>query len=334
MSAHFFKSLLCVWVIVLSMCGCNSSKPTPTEFTQNAMTIDYRILVGDPLTTTQKQQIPLLIQSVFDEIDARYNKWNPDSELSQLNALPAGKVFSLSPQLHHFLERVDRFVVLSEGRFDPTVEPLQQLWKHRLEQRTVPSQKEIDELKPCIGWHTIQLTNGKFVKQDGWTQLDLGGIAKGLCVDLLVERLHAAGYNHLYVEWGGEIRTLGEHPSHRPWRIYIRGLGTSDRAGAIAELDMEDRALATSGDYFQHWTVRNEKGEPITYCHIFNPLTLSPLEVKQGSIGSASLLARDCVTADALAKVLMLFDTKEEAERWFQEVQQDVPELACWIVSR
>jgi thiamine biosynthesis lipoprotein len=80
--------------------------------------------------------------------------------------------------------------------------------------------------------------------------------------------------------------------------------------------------------------VKTEQGGEKTYCHIFNPLTLAPLEVKPGSVASASLLAPDCMTADALAKVLMLFDSSEEAQAWLEHLQRQLPDLACWIATR
>jgi FAD:protein FMN transferase len=327
--------LICCCLLLFN--SCKSSAPSiiqPTQFTQNVMTIDYHISVGDPLTNQKKLQIQKMIDMTFQEIDMIYNKWNPNSELSQLNLLPANSPYLLSPQLYQFLQRLDMLVQLSEGRFDPTIEPLQQLWKRQLAQGKCPSKKEIEDLKPCLGWHTISFDHGMFYKQDGRTQLDLGGVAKGLCVDLLLERLHQSGLNNLYVEWGGEIRTLGIHPAQRLWHVYITHLSNPDPSQAIAHLELIDRALATSGDYFQYWKVITEMGEEKIYCHIFNPLTLSPLEVKKGSVASASLLAYDCVTADALAKVLMLFNTVEEAQEWLEKLQEQQPDLACWIATR
>lgn len=274
-----------------------------------------------------------VIDKTFLEIDEVYNKWNPQSEISRINALPAQTPHILSPSLARFLEKTDVLVKLSGGRFDPTVEPLQQLWKDKLMQGKIPSIAEVEGLRPCIGWHTLHLSNGILIKKEGATKLDLGGIAKGYCVDLLIERLHQLGLDHLYVEWGGEIRTLGRHPSGRPWRVFITRLGNPDPAHALATIELVDSALATSGDYFQNWTITTREGAERSYCHVFNPHTLSPLEVKPGSIASASLLAPDCMTADALAKVLMLFDTQAEAMAWFEELQQRYPllALACWI---
>lgn len=330
--------ILSIWIafccFFLNACQSPPSSKQPVQFTGNIMTIDYHISIGGPLTLRQKELIQRIIKTTFEEINTIYNKWNPHSEISRLNALPAYVSCSLSPELFSFLQRVSFFVQITGGRFDPTIEPLQELWKEKLEKGKVPSKQEIEHLKPCLGWHTIHFDNGIFFKEDGRTQLDLGGIAKGFCVDLLTERLYHAGFKYLFVEWGGEIRTQGTHPTGRPWHIYISHPGNADPSLAIAHLELIDRALATSGDYFQYWKTKTEAGEEKIYCHIFNPLTLTPLEVKPGSIASASLLASNCFTADALAKVLMLFDTPSEAQHWLQELQEQHPELACWIATR
>jgi thiamine biosynthesis lipoprotein len=326
----FMPYFLIVLLLLFTSCQ-KATSPSPTLFSQNIMTIDYRILIGDRLTPSQLKEIQFIIDETFHEIDRVYNKWNSDSELSHLNRLKAGEVKLLSPALYSFMRKVDSLVRLSHGLFDPTIEPLAQLWKTNLELNQEPSPEEIENLKTCIGWDKIHFSNGVFYKEDQRTQLDFGGVAKGYCVDLLAERLSQAGFKNLYVEWGGEIRAMGSHPSKRPWSIYIRGLQDRDPAHALARLNMSNQSIATSGDYYQQWTIETANG-PKTYCHIFNPKTLSPVVVQEGSVASASLTANDCLTADALAKVLMLFASEEKAIEWLDNLP--LPNLHYWMAIR
>ena len=312
----------------------SESTTLPVTYTGSAMTVPFRILIGDAFNEEQKKQIEAVITTTFDEVDKVYNKWNPQSELSQMNDLPANTSFILSPQMNQFLNRIDPLVTLSQGRFDPTVEPIQKLWKAKMEEGTCPSPEEIAALKPSIGWKTISFTNGIFIKQDGRTRIDLGGVAKGFCVDLLIERLEKEGLPNLYVDWGGEIRTTGLHPEKRPWRIAIGQLSKEGTMRPLTQLELINSAIATSGDSFQFWDVKTAAGEPKRYCHVFDPQTLSPLEVKAGSVATASLIASDCLTADALAKVLMIFPSTEEAQKWVKEVQLSYPNVRCWIQHR
>lgn len=53
------------------------------------------------------------------------------------------------------------------------------------------------------------------------TIVDLDGVAKGFVVDMLVDALLCRGKD-FYVDWAGDIRAEGSHPSGRPWRSAVR----------------------------------------------------------------------------------------------------------------
>lgn len=324
--------ILCAFLL-LSGCRSDTNVGTTALFEGSAMTVPYKIIVGDQLTRKEILSLQQLISNTFDDVNHVYNKWNPQSELSRLNRLPAGKTVTISPALQRILEISKQIVELSEGRFDPTIEPLQNVWKKSLEQGMTPDKNEIDKVLPAIGWNKIHFGNGKFSKDNALTSLDLGAIAKGLCVDLLIERLNAAGYPDVFVEWGGEIRASGHHPDNRSWNIFISRLGDASPEHAIAHLSLEGQAIATSGDYLQNWTVQTAKG-PIIYSHIIDPRTDTPLTITHSSMASASVLAPTCAFADGLATAAMIFPTAEEAQIWAKKIQEQNPGLLFWFVSR
>lgn len=309
-----------------------------TVFFGEAMTMQYKILIGQEIDSEKNTIIAKIIEKTFYNTNAIFNKWNPDSEVSKLNWQKAGVATPLSPDLLRLFREADKIVVLSQGRFDPTIEPLQALWKKKLQQGKIPSEEEIAMIAPSIGWDKIHFTDGIFQKMHDQTQLDFGGIAKGLCIDMLVERLNEAGIANLFVEWGGEIRASGHHPQGRLWTVYISRLGDCNPDKAIATLSLDEQAIATSGDYLQNWTVRlcDPSGQERTasYFHVFDPHTLRPLEASHTSVASASVIAPQCALADGLATVLMMFSSTEEAATWAMEVKEQIPDTAFWIVSR
>lgn len=327
------RFLVFVFALMLG-CSPENEKHVTTLFSGNAMTIDYKIIVGAKLTQEQKKQLFQSINATFDEINAIYNKWNPESELSHLNRLPAGKPWPISPQLENFLQSTGEIVKLTQGRFDPTIEPVQQLWKEKLRQGIIPSENEIQALAPAVGWEKIHFDRGFFWKDHDKTALDLGGIAKGFCVDLLVESINALGFADVYVEWGGEIRASGQHPDKRPWKIFISRMGDADPKNAIDVLSLTDQAIATSGDYLQFWIVKGPGNENVTYFHIMDPRTLHPLISAPASVASASVLAPTCLLADGLATAVMMFDSVEEAQAWAETIRRELPKTRFWIASR
>lgn len=308
--------------LLFFLCSCESSQSL-TSFSGNAMTIDYRVQIGHPLSSRDIANVEKIIASAFHEVNDIHNKWNPNSEISRLNRLQAFEKAPLSPELFSLLQLADRIHRLSYGRFDPTIEPLQQLWKTKI----TPNPSDIEKITPSIGWSKVHFDESGFWKEHELTMLDLCGIAKGHLVDLLLERLVSAGYLNSYVEWGGEIRAHGEHPLGRPWTIFISQLGDFDPSRAIATVELRNQAIATSGDYEQYWEFAGKR-----YFHVMNPLTLAPLESKEHSIASASVEAPCCALADGLATAALFFENESAAKAWLDEVSQklNLP-LKYWI---
>jgi thiamine biosynthesis lipoprotein len=86
-------------------------------------------------------------------------------------------------------------------------------------------------------------------------------------------------------------------------------------------VQLQDRALATSGDYriFLEDPERNRH-------HILDPRTGTPAD---HPLASVSVLAADCMTADAVATALFVMGT-EEGLRWLS----DHPELEALFIDR
>lgn len=302
-------------------------------FKGRKMTLDYEILVGGPISMHQKETIEALIEATFHEIDTIYNKWNPYSEISKINQLKANQKIKISPKLETFLKFVDQIVRLTEGRFDPTIEPLQALWKKNLSLGKTPTQEEINKILPAIGWNKIHMNSGKIWKEHDITSLDLGGIAKGYCVDLLTERLVDAGFKDIFVNWEGEIRVNGMHPEHRPWKVMVSRLDDDNPDQAIAHFNLYNQSIATSGDYIQNWKIEQDAKET-TYFHIMDPLTGKPLASSQASIASATVIAPSCALADALATTAMMFSNKKDADKWAKEILRVYPTVHFKFYTR
>lgn len=268
------------------------------------MTIPYRITVGESLSAKQKKEIDDIVSKVFEKTHCIFNNWNPHSEISKLNQAKVGEKIILSEELKELLMLAQKVYTLSQGRFDPTVGKLSHAWKTgNLSAANYP-----------IGMDKLKIVENTIWKEEE-IDLDLGGIAKGHTVDLLVEALTKAGYNSLYVEWGGEIRTYGLHPEGRKWTIGIKGVGA---------VELDTSAIATSGNYEQMWMIENE-----CYTHIIDPKTKKPLKVTSESIASATVVASSCALADAIATALMLFETPEEAVAW----AGTLPDVKVWVAK-
>jgi thiamine biosynthesis lipoprotein len=118
----------------------------------------------------------------------------------------------------------------------------------------------------------------------------LNGIAQGYITDRIADLLRDAGMTGVLVDLG-EIRAL-DAPGDRPWRI---GIENPRKPGGIAEtMSLQGAALATSGGYGMAFDAQGR------FHHLFDPAT------GRSATGclSASAVARDATTADALATAL------------------------------
>lgn len=311
------KIFIQFFLLFLVSCQPDSSV---TTFTGNKMTMDYKVVIGQFLSDAEVKKVTLILHNAFQEINEIHNKWNPHSEISRLNALPAQEKVPLSKELFSLLQLADKLFHLSDGLFDPTIEPLQQIWRKSLEKGLMPRHEDIQAIKPAIGWEKIHFDENFFWKECNKTRLDLSSIAKGHLVDLLVQRLAKAGYPNTYVEWGGEIRVKGKHPTNRPWQIAIKNIDTLNESPSISLID---QAIATSGDYNQFWECVDQEGKKKQFFHIINPKTFMPLEKSQHNIASASVIASSCAFADGLATCLLLYEKADLAKEWLNKIQSE-----------
>lgn len=122
--------------------------------------------------------------------------------------------------------------------------------------------------------------------------LDLGGIAKGFAVDMAVKILISEGVDSGVVNAGGDLRVFGDTPTP----IHIRNPKNPLELLEIGSI--QNAALATSSLYFAN---RDQQ-----QSHLINPLTNDESEIHIQSFGSYSILAKECIYADALTKVLAI----------------------------
>ena len=310
--------LLLSWLALVGfgVKGCLLQQGSMVHVRDVIMHIPLHIQLPGPLSQDKLARIDTLIADLFGQIDTIYNPWNLDSEISRINLAPAWTPLLLSEPLAHFLVEVQKLVTLTDGRFDPTIAPVHQVWLQALNEGHMPDTTTLEAVMPAVGWHHICLTGRLLYKTHPKTAIDLCGIVKGFAVDELVLALEHLGYRNLYVDWGGEIAVRGHHPSGRPWRIKLET--------TTIDLEPHDMAVATSGTCHQQWIVDDR-----AFSHIVHPHTLTPL--MSTTILSASVLSSRCMTADALATTLMLFDTPDHASRWFDT---HITEGQAWVVAR
>jgi thiamine biosynthesis lipoprotein len=202
----------------------------------------------------------------------------------------------------------------SNGMFDITVAPLINLWGFGFKNMGGVTDMMIDSIKQFVGYEKIWLNGNSIVKADPRVILNMSAIAKGYSTDVISRLLESYGIKNYMVEIGGEISMKGVNPRGKCWTIGIEK-PVYDRTGFQSEiqqiLQICDKSIATSGDY-RNFYIK----DGIKYAHTIDPKTGRPAE---NDILSATVIANDCMTADAYATVFMTVG-KDEAMRLVSEL--------------
>jgi thiamine biosynthesis lipoprotein len=139
----------------------------------------------------------------------------------------------------------------------------------------------------------------EYIKADSNVQIDVNAIAQGYSVDVLSRYLESEGVFNYLVEIGGEIRASGNKPNQEPWTVGIDkpAEGNLERELALS-VELKNSSLATSGNYRKFVEINGQK-----FGHTLDPRTGYPAKT---DVLSATVLANDCMTADAYATALMV----------------------------
>ena len=189
----------------------------------------------------------------------------------------------------------------THGAFDPTVAPLVNAWGFGFKKGANISTTTIDSLCMLVGFDRINLHEGYITKADPRIMLDFSAIAKGYGSDRVARVLDSCGIKNYMVEIGGEVVVKGHNKSGNPWGIGITK-PTDDSLSVNQELQtvlrLTDCAIATSGNYRNFYYK-----DGVKYAHTIDPRTGYPV---QHSLLSATVIADNCMRADALATAFMV----------------------------
>ncbi len=262
--------------------------------TGKTMGTTYTVKYFDGNKTNWKPQI----DSLLKDFNQSLSTYIEDSEISKFNK--NGQYSFASPYFLPVLQACEQIHSTTNGYFDPTVMPLVNAWGFGPEKIDRPDSSRIDSIKNYIGFDKVVRFNEKEIhKTNPNASIDFSALAKGYGVDIISEYLKTKGLDNTYVEIGGEVRTNGKNIlSDRDWTVGILNPKSNyEQQEFIAKVTLHNQAIATSGNYFNYRVV-----DGVQYSHTLDPKTGYPTE---HHILSASVLAKDCMTADAYATAFM-----------------------------
>jgi thiamine biosynthesis lipoprotein ApbE len=136
-------------------------------------------------------------------------------------------------------------------------------------------------------------------------EITVDALAKGYIIDRAVEKV--SGVDGIMLNIGGDLRVIGEEPV-----AIADPRHDAENAAPLATVKLHNQSMATSGDY--------RRGN-----HIIDPRSGKPVD----HIASASVIAADATTADALATIFNVLQPAESLA-----MADSLPGVSCLIVSR
>ncbi len=307
-----------IQILAASVAGFNPARLTSAQPALETVTWQGYTLGAEgrlQLYTDNKASGQDTLRYCFTELqrlEKIFSLYDPHSELSRLNR--DGRLDGPAPEWCALLNAANQAYQLSKGLFDPTVQPLWQLYAQHFKQhphaRTGPARSKIQAARTLTGWQHVHYDTDTIQFNRPGMQLTLNGIAQGFITDHISTCLKHAGYSQALIELG-ETRAIGAHPAARPWRIGIKHARQPATVYEIAELD--NQALATSGGYGSRFSTDGQ------FHHLFHPRSGYPTT----RWSSISVIAPTATQADALSTGLCFANAAE-----IQQIEQAHPELS------
>lgn len=263
---------------------------TRSHTVQSSRTFPVLGTFATVIVTVEEEDAQLLFRkadSLLTCLDIQLGRFSESGQLHELNTTSGISTSSLtSSDLIRLILRSDTLVHATGNSFDPSMGILSEVWGFP-EPTGVPDSGVIHQALEHTGWDLqVQINSDGITIQEN-TILDFGAIAKGYAVDQTWELLTEMGATECLVEVGGEVRCGSS--TGRIWYIGVRHPRRETLAGI---LELTSGAVATSGDYECFFI---EEG--IRYSHLLDTDTGYPSRRS----ASATVIAEDCTTADAMA---------------------------------
>ncbi|OHX66393.1 FAD:protein FMN transferase [Flammeovirga pacifica] len=317
---NIFYSIFLFAFIGLTYLYRSYNEPKATHFHVRGTTfgvVPYNVKYIDEEGRTLDAEI----KKVLADFNQSLSTYIPSSEISRFNS---GTSFSYETNFFYPVLKESKVIYdISNGAFDPTIQPLVKGWGFGPGKTPTIKESEVDSILQYVGFDKYITFDEKTVtKSREGVELDFSAIAKGYAVDVVAKLLDDKNIVKYMVEIGGEVVCRGHNEKENVWKIGIDNPrfkeGNGEALSVIVSLD--NKALATSGNYRNFYVKDGKK-----YAHTLDPRTGYPV---QHSLLSASVFSSSCMASDAYATAFMVAGLEEAIK--IVETQKDLEAILIY----
>jgi thiamine biosynthesis lipoprotein len=298
------KKITCLLLVVLLATGCSrgvlegNRQYSRTNLVAGTF-VEIKLYTEEPRNRAEKA-----LDEVFAlarALEKKFSIFDPESEINTLNI---SKEKTVSADLFELIKKAKEISSVTGGEFDITVAPILKKEGFYKDMPDALLERIPDQYKKGA-WRDIVLSeDDRTVYLPGGTWLDLSGIAEGYMIDRMSDLLKEKGFNSFMINGGGDIYA-GEKLKGGKWTVGLKDPGAEK---VLLVLAIEKKAVVTSGDY-ENWVTDENTGKAIS--HIVDPSREKNIEK---SFSSVTVIAPDCITADALSTGMMAMGPERALE--------------------
>jgi thiamine biosynthesis lipoprotein len=253
---------------------------------------------GTTVSVTLLHDIPKQAERAIEDalgqvrhVDALMSLYRENSQVAILNR--QGFLDKPHPLLLTVLRQSQQLAARTDGAFDITVQPLWMAHAGASREGTPLPLLDLHAARGRVDWRKLSVSDRQIVLREEGMAITLNGIAQGFASDLALAALKARNIRHALLDTG-EFASVGRPSPQRPWMLGVRD--PRNETALLATLPLENRSMATSGDYEAAFT------PDFSSHHIVDPATgVSPQE-----LASVSVTAPSGMLADGMSTALLV----------------------------
>lgn len=238
----------------------------------------------------------------IERIEALLSEYQPTSQTTLINQASHLTDISIDKEVFAMIMRCINISKLTNGCFDITSASLKKLYKFTNQTAGFASEKEIGKAMASVGYEKIGFKpeNNTIQKLVPNLTISFNAIGKGYAADKVKHLWIANGITSGYINASGDLCAFGTKTDLSPWKVAIADPDKPEKP--LFHLPLLNQAIATSGDYEQHFFYQGKR-----YSHNINPQTGKPIM----GIKSVSIISLSAELSDALATAVYVMGVKK-----------------------
>lgn len=268
------------------------------------------------------------LHKIFD----RFRSYEGINNIKTINDHAGESPVEVAPEILDLIQFSKDWYEPTQGKMNIAIGPISTIWSRYREDAEfdpgnaqIPPMEELEAAAEYVDIDKIVLDheNNTVFLVDPNMILDVGAVAKGYAVEIVVQEVIDRGFTSGIVSVGGNVRTFGKplDGGRERW-----GVGIKDPDGPLFGSDpidtvfLNDASVVSSGDYQRYYIVDGE-----VMHHLIDPDTLMP-----GNYYSAvTVVTEDSGLADYLSTAVFLLPYDESLA--LVESLEDVD--ALWVMK-